>query len=77
MSEQTDETQSGNPGDPLSGRSGNLHELLRSLSDAELETYCLYWSRRHAEYAGNGFASWKCSNLLAAGYGEARTRFGE
>jgi hypothetical protein len=51
MNELTDETQSENPAEPLSGRSGNLHELLRSLSDTELEAYCLYWSRRRAEYA--------------------------
>ena len=74
MDEVRDATQSENPADPLSGRSGNLDELLRSLSDAELEAYCLHWSSRRREYAGNGFAFWKCSTLLAAGYAEARRR---
>lgn len=66
----------GEPSNPLSDRSGYVHELLADLSDSELAEYCRYWTWRSDEYrtAGRGFDAWKSSNQLSAGYREADRR---
>ena len=62
------------PTNPLRGRGGLLVELLESLNEWELREYCRYWSWRPDQYGDNGFATWKCSNLMSAGKRELRRR---
>ena len=62
--------KAGEAAKPLSGRSGPLVKLLRSLSDDDLSEYCRYWAHRRNQYRGSAFVSWKCGILLAAGLRE-------
>jgi len=53
----------GEPHNPLSDRSGYVHELLGGLSDSDLAEYCRYWTWHSNELRGEarGFGAWKSS----------------
>lgn len=64
------------PVNPLKGRSGRIVDLLETLTDDQLDQYRRYWQSRRELYSaeGDGFAAWKCSNLLSSGCREMRRR---